>query len=197
MMKPLALTLALFATVSISAQPVTKPDLPVEPAPKAPISVEVKEQLNAAMPKYVPTAPVKKPDPFAVTTDIREQSYNRASDAEKAAGDETLELPKMTVKQQPRPRPRLGLAGDTTILGPKAMNEELARKNLSALDRSFLNRWTIPAWLGGQSAADRAREDYNVEQKRKFLDDVLAISRAVEQTDPAAAKALKDAANKP
>jgi hypothetical protein len=195
-MKLIALTLALTATISAFAQPAPTP-LPAEPAAKAPISAEVKEQLNAALPKYVPAPEVKKPDPFAATTTIREQSFNRASEAEKAEGDEVLELPKVTVKQQPKPRPRLGLAGDHTILGPKAFNEDLAKKNLSALDRSVLNKWTLPSWLGGQSAADRAREDYNIDQKRKFLDDVLTISKAVEQTDPAAAKALKEAAAKP
>jgi hypothetical protein len=193
-MKTFVPLLALSATVSVLAQPATTPTLPAEPAPKAPISSEVKEQLNAAMPKYAPAPPAKKPDPFAPAPDIREQSYNRASDAERAAGDEVLELPKVTVKQQPRPRPRLG---ETVILGPKAFNDELAKKNLSSFDRNVLNKWTLPSWLGGQSAAERAREDYDAEQKRKFLDDVLTISRAIEQTDPAAAKALKDAANKP
>jgi hypothetical protein len=100
-----------------------------------------------------------------------------------------LELPKMTVKQQPKSRPRLG---DHTILGPKAMNEALAKKNMTGLDRG-LNKFS----LGGQSAAERAREDYNIQQKRQFLDDVLTISKAAEQTDPANAKALREAAGKP
>ena len=105
---------------------------------------------------------------------------------------EVLELPKMTVKQRPRPR-----LGESVVLGPKAFNEELAKRNLSALDRSVLNKFTLPSWLGGVSAAERAREDYEIAQKRQFLSDVLTIARAAELTDPANAKALREAATKP
>jgi len=106
---------------------------------------------------------------------------------------EVLELPKMTVKQQPRPRPRLN-AIDTqaVMLGPKAFNLELAKKMTTGLDRG-LNSLS----LGGQSAAARAREDYNLAQKRQFMDDVLTIAKAAEQTDPANAQALRAAAAKP
>ena len=96
----------------------------------------------------------------------------------------------MTVKQQPRPRPRLG---DHTILGPKAFNDELAKKMTSGFDRA-INKFSL---LGGQSAAERAREEYNIKRKREFLDDVLTISKAAEVTDPANAKALREAAAKP
>ena len=188
-MKPLALTLTLIATVSALAQAVP------EPAPAA-------GPATVAAPKFV--APIR--NPFAPTAaairDIRQQSIDRAPANQlpenTPADPEVLELPKMTVKQQPRPRPRLN-ATDTkaVMLGPKAFNEELAKKNLTALDRGVLNKFTIPSWLGGVSAAERAREDYNIQQKRQFLDDVLTISKAAEQADPANAQALREAAGKP
>jgi hypothetical protein len=180
-MKPFALTLALIATVSAVAQAV--PDS----GPAA--TVPVPRIVPAIRNPFAPTA--------AEIRDIRQQSIERAPASQTEApppDSEVLELPKMTVKQQPRARPRLG---DHTILGPKAFNDELAKKNLSTLDRGVLNKFTLPAWLGGVSAADRAREEYNIVQKRQFLDDVQTISKAAEATDPANAKALRDAAQKP
>ena len=178
-MKPSVLLLALIATVSAAAQA-------ADPAPAPATTVPV--------PKI---APIK--NPFGPTAadirDIRQQSIDRApasqlSDNNPPPDSEVLELPKMTVKQQPKPRPRLG---DHTILGPKAFNEELAKKMTTGLDRG-LNKFSL---FGGQTAAERAREEYNAQQKRQFLDDVQTISRAAEATDPANAKALREAAGKP
>lgn len=166
--------LVLLATVSLRA---------ADPAPEAaaekpPLPAAAVEKLNDVLPRYNPP-PAPQP---------------RSDFGPKPGEADVLELPKMTVKQQPRPRPRIG---ESLILGPRAFNEELAKKNLSALDRGVLNKFTIPAWLGGVSAAERAREDYNLDQKRQFMDDVLTIAKAAEQTDPAAAKALREAAAKP
>ena len=177
-MKPFAATLALIATVSASAQtpPATPPAEPPRPAFVVP----------------------SKPNPFATTPDIYQQSIDRAPASQLRpenipADPEVVELPKMTVKQQPKPRPRLNLTETKAVmLGPKAFNEELAKKTTTGFDRG-LNKFS----LGGQSAAERAREEYNIQQKRQFLDDVLTISKAAEQTDPAAAKALREAAGKP
>ena len=186
-MKPSTLALALFATVSAVAQTPPAP----EPAPASPLSAEVAQQLNASLPKSIQSKPTA-----AAIADIRQQSIDRAPASQLGqentpADPEVLELPKMTVKQQPRPRPRLG---DHTILGPKAFNDELLRKNFTTLDRA-LNKFTLP--LFGSGAAERAREDYNIAQKRQFMDDVLTIAKAAEQTDPEAAKALREAAAKP
>ncbi len=181
-MKPSALLLALTVTVSVVAQT-------PEPAPATTPAV--------AVPKI---APIK--NPFGPTAaeirDIRQQSIDRApasqlQDNTPPPDSEVLELPKMTVKQQPRPRPRLnGVDTRAAMIGQKAFNEELAKKSTSGFDRA-LNKFS----LGGQSAAERAREDYNIRRKRQFLDDVLTISRAAEATDPANAKALREAASKP
>lgn len=172
-MKPTAQILGLWlllltATVRAEDAPATQPT----PAALAPLSrPEMEKLLSAARPQFSPPPEVK---PAA------------------EADPDVLELPKMTVKQRPRPR-----LGQSDILGPKAFNEELAKKNLGALDRGLLNKFTLPAWLGGVSAAERAREEYNLAQKRQFLSDVSTIAKAAEQTDPANAKALREAAAKP
>lgn len=171
-MRPSAFALVLLATVSAEAAETVPPrPEPVEgattPAPLSP--AEVENLLSAARPQFSPP-PEAKPAEEPNT--------------------EVLELPKMTVK--PRPRPRLG---ENIILGPKAFNEELAKKNLSTFDRSFLNKFTLP--LFGISAADRAREEYNIVQKQQFMSDVMTIARAAEVADPANAKALREAAAKP
>lgn len=186
-MKPFALTLALFATVSVQAQSPAP-----AAAPQPALSSEVQKALVESLPKRTPVSADK-------LADIRQQSIDRAPASQlnpenTPADPEVVELPKMTVKQQPRPRPRLN-AGETrnAILGPKAFNEELAKKKTTGFDRA-LNKFSL---LGGQSAAERAREEYNYQQKRQFLDDVLTISKAAELTDPENAKALREAAGKP
>lgn len=171
-MKLTVLAFALLATASADAAEPT-----AAPPPDA-LSADLARQLSDSLPKAAPPA---KPQATALTPGTTE-----------APGPEVLELPKMTVKQRPRPR-----LNPSEILGPKAFNDELAKKNLSAFDRNLLNKFTLPAWLGGVSAADRAREEYNLVQKRQFLSDVSTIAKAVGVTDPAAAKALLDAAAKP
>jgi hypothetical protein len=190
-MKTIALTLGLLATVSaLAQQPAAAPD----PA----LSAEVAKDLNASLPQAAPAKPTAE-----AIANIRQQSIDRAPASQLTpentpADPEVVELPKMTVKQQPKPRPRLGVTDTRALmLGPKAFNDELAKKNFSAVDHSLLNKFTLPSWMGGVTAAERAREDYNVEQKRQFLDDVLTISKAAEQADPANAKALREAAGKP
>ncbi len=165
-----ALLLGLLLT--IMAVPVRAEDAPASQSAPAPLPMtEAEKLLSAARPQFSPPAEAKPAE---------------------EPNAEVLELPKMTVKQRPRPR-----LGESVILGPKAFNEELAKRNLSALDRSVLNKFTLPSWLGGVSAAERAREDYEIAQKRQFLSDVLTIVRAAELTDPANAKALREAATKP
>src|SRR3954470_155294 len=120
-MKPRVLLLILVATVTAVAQHrrATNP------------------ASTVAVPKIVPVIrnPFGPAPTAAEIRDIRRQSVDRAPASQTdtpPADSDVLELPKMTVKQQPKPRPRLG---DHTILGPKAMNDELARKMTTGLDR--------------------------------------------------------------
>jgi len=192
-MQPSVIALALFATVSAAAvEPGPVDAGATTPAPTS-LSSQVAQQLAATLPGAAPAPAEARPAGLSSeATRAQPGSVSLAQAKEEAPNPEVLELPKMTVKQRPRPR-----LGEINVLGPKAFNEELARKNLSALDRSVLNKFTLPSWLGGVSAAERAREEYNIAQKQQFLSDVMTIARAAELADPANAKALREAATKP
>jgi hypothetical protein len=141
---------------------------PAAADPAAKLSPEVSQMLTANLPKYAPPAPAKP----AVE-----------------ASPDAIELPKMIVKQKRRPR-----LGDEVMMTNKAFNEKLAKEKTSSFDRDFLNKY---GFLGGSSAAERAREEYDLAQRDQMIQDVSVLAKAVEQEDPAAAKALRDAANKP
>ena len=170
MKTPALLFRFLFAMLAVAVRAEDAPA--TQPAPAAPASLtlsDMQKLLSAARPKFATPEEVKPaPEP----------------------NPDVVELPKMTVKQRPRPR-----LGQIEVMGPKAFNEDLAKKNLTKFDTAFLNRFTLP--LFGTSAAERAREDYNIAQKQQFLSDVLTIAKAAEIADPANAKALREAATKP
>jgi hypothetical protein len=130
-----------------------------------------REQLSATLPKYNPPPPA---DP---------------KQTDKVTNPDVLELPKMTVKQKPRPRLNADIVYTRQDLGDK-----LAKEKFSDLDRA-LNKFTLP--LFGAGMAERALEEHEREKKEQLNLDVLNLSKALEQADPAEAKALKDAAVKP
>ena len=105
------------------------------------------------------------------------------------ADPEVLVLPKMTVKQKPRPR----LNADI-VYAPKDLGSLLAKQKYTQLDQA-LNKFTLP--LFGQSLAERALEDHKREKKQALTDDVLNLSNALKETDPAEAKALEKAITMP
>jgi len=152
---------------------VPKPsDRPADAQP-AKISPELAQQLSSVLPKYAPPPPEpEKPKPL---------------DAD------VLELPKMTIH---KPRPRLRLTDDV-VMTTKAFNEKLAHESMSALDRNVLNKFSLPSWLGGQSAEDRARDEYERRKRDELAQQVSDLAKVVEVVDPAQAKALRDAASKP
>jgi hypothetical protein len=92
---------------------------------------------------------------------------------------------KVTPKQRPRLTPDL-------VVTNKGLEDKA-----SALDGKLLNKFTLPGWMGGQTAADRAREEQRLKQKEELTQDVNTIAKAVEAVDPAQAKALRDAVAKP
>jgi hypothetical protein len=160
------LFIALVATALAEDAP-AKPAAPA--ADTAPATA--REQLAATLPKYDPPPPA---DPKQL---------------DKPADPDVLELPKMTVKQKPRPRLNADIVYTRQNLGDK-----LAKENFSQLDR-VLNSFTLP--LFGAGMAERALEEHEREKKKQLNLDVLNISKALEQTDPAEAKSLKEAAPKP
>jgi hypothetical protein len=171
-MKPtaqfLGLLLAALAIPALAedtpAQPAKATTPPVAPAPAAPAADQF---LIPGLPKYNPPPPVEAQPASVPNPDV-------------------LELPKMVVKQKPRPR----LTPEITVTR-KAYGEQLAKEKFSSLDQA-LNKFTIP--LFGSSIAERALEEHEREKKAQMAGDVSNMVKALETTDPAEAKSLKEAA---
>jgi len=202
-MKPPAQFLGLlFATLSVTAlavdtppQPATAPapvaEKPAGPAvtPAAEVATPAKEAAPAAdLPAAAPAKAEPAVSPPDAPLNFTPLAHPKPED-NKPADPNTLELPKMVVKQKPRPR-----LTPEVMVTKQGLGEQLAKQKYSALDQA-LNKFTIP--LFGTSMATRALEDYEREKKAQMTADVLNLSKAVEQTDPAEAKALRDATTKP
>ncbi len=157
-------------------------DGPKKPAPTT-ASPDVAQRIQVGLPKYDPPPPApsepKPGDPVKPTTP---EDIARMANPDNA---DVLVLPKMTIKQKPRPRlnPQL-------VATPQALGADLYKQRASDLERA-LNKFTLP--LFGSSAEARALEEYRRERAKELNLDVLNISKALQQADPAAAKALKDA----
>jgi hypothetical protein len=166
---------ALIGLLCLALTQVTRAEeSPGQPAKNRPADAApeptIREQLAATLPKYTPPPPEAKPE-------------------DKPADPDVLELPKMVVKQRPRPR----LTPDVVVTR-QGLGEQLANQKFSELDR-ILNKFTLP--LFGSSMAERALDDYEREKKQQLNLDVLNLSKALETSDPSEAKALREAAAKP
>ncbi len=173
-MKPTAQLLGLLL-VALSAT-ARADDTPAQPAAKA------------ATPAAAPASAATTPAPFLIPG-LPPYSPPAEAQPAQAPNPDVLELPKMVIKQKPRPR-----LTPEIMVTKKAFGEQLAKEKFSALDQA-LNKFTLP--LFGTSLAERALEEHQREKKEQLASDVLTISKALETTDPAEAKALKDAAAKP
>jgi hypothetical protein len=172
----LALILAssLTAIAQLSPPPSAEAEkLATEPDAPAKLSPTVSKELTDKLPKYTPPAPEKAT--VAAPTD-----------------PEVLQLKKVTVT--PRKRPRLG---DDVMMTTKAYNDKLAKEKLSAFDRNVLNKFTLPSWFGGVSAAERARDEHDRDQRTQMANDVFGLAKVVEVSDPEQAKVLRDAMSRP
>jgi len=153
-------------------------DTPVTPAPTAqPAPVQAAPaprptNLLPGLPGYTPPPPAepKKLDQPAEDPDL-------------------LVLPTMQVKQKPRPR----LNADI-VYAPKDLGNLLAKQKFTQLDQA-LNKFTLP--LFGQSLAQRALDEHEREKKQELTLDVLNLSKALEEADPAEAQSLKEAITRP
>lgn len=171
-MRRLGLTLTLLlaaAPIWLRAQEAPAANQPTA-APK--VSASVTQSITAALPKYSPPKPVAEAQPA------------------NAPNPDVIELPKMKVSPKQRPR----LTPDVSLT-TKAFNEKLAHDKLSSFDRNVLNRYTLP--LFGTSAADRAREEYERAKKDQMAADVQHLAQVTEAIDPAQAKAMRQAIDKP
>jgi hypothetical protein len=189
-MKTTAQILGLLLTaLCVTARADDTPVVPPAATPPADATAPAKEIVPAA--DLSAEAPAKA-EAVAVTPPAAEVPFTPLANGkvdDKPADPNVLELPKMTVKQKPRPR----LAPEIMVTR-QAFGEELAKKKFSGLDQA-LNKFTIP--LFGSSLAERALEENEREKKAQLAADTAVIAKAVEQIDPAEAKALKEAATKP
>ena len=178
-MKTAVLPLSLFLAATLSAADTA----PAAPASSLEVAAEgdkassklspaVSQKVTAGLPAYSPAPPAPPPKPA------------------NAPNPDVLELPKITVKQRPRPR-----LSPEVVYTTNDFNEKLAKEKLSSFDRNVLNKYTLPFF--GVSAATRAREEYEREKKAQLVEDVSAVARATEVVDPEAAKSLRDAVNRP
>lgn len=162
----------LFAALAITALAADTPAATVPPAAASPVETNKSDPAVTPYVFQVPFTPL-----------------TNAKGDDKPADPAVLELPKMVVKQKPRPR-----LTPEIMVTRKAFGEQLAKEKFSGLDQA-LNKFTIP--LFGAGIAERALEEHEREKKEQLALDVLTISKALEQADPTEAKSLKDAATKP
>jgi hypothetical protein len=188
-MKPTAQLLGLlFATLAVTA---LAAETPAAPATEATAPALSPSNGPAATP---PTEPVKaEPAVPAVATPptavIPFSPLASGKVDDPPADPDVLELPKMVVKQKPRPR----LTPEIMVV-KQAFGEELARQKFSQLDQ-LLNKFTLP--LFGSSLAERALDEHEREKKQEMKLDVLNMVQALETADPTEAKSLKEAATRP
>jgi len=162
--------LAALTVTALAQEPAPEPKISADnPAAQKP-SPAVSEQITAGLPKYTPAPPQKPQEPVM------------------APNPDVLELPKMTVKQKPRPR----LTPDL-VSSKKDIGADWAKHNFTGLDQA-LNKFTLP--LFGTSIEARAYEEYLRARQEQVNSEVSNISKALEVVDPKEAKALRDAATK-
>lgn len=172
MKPPVKILGLLFAALTVTA---LAEDTPAAPVPSA----------------VTPPVETKKADP-AVTPYVFQVPFTPLANAkgdDKLVDPAVLELPKMVVKQKPRPR-----LTPEIMVTRKAFGEQLVKEKMTGLDQA-LNKFTIP--LFGAGIAERALEDHEREKKEQLAKDTAVISKALESVDPTEAKSLKDAAAKP
>jgi len=191
----------LLASLSVTALAEDKPAAPApeaSPPPAATPAGETKKTEATAV--TAPAEPAKAETPAGTTPALSQPNGTPAAPVpftplangkvdDKPADPDVLELPKMVVKQKPRPR-----LTPEIMVTRKAFGEDLARQKFSTLDQ-VLNKFTLP--LFGTSMAQRALEDFDREKKEQLNKDVSNIAKALETVDPTEAKSLKDAAARP
>jgi hypothetical protein len=139
-------------------------------------SPAVSRQIISGLPKYDPQ----------VIIDTEKAKAEPVT----APNPDVLVLPKMVVKQKPRPR----LTQDVVYKDKKDFGAIFAKQNYSQLDQA-LNKFTLP--LFGTSLEARAYDDFQRMKNEQMNQDVKHLSDVVKEADPAEAKALRDAVAKP
>jgi len=186
----------LLASLSVTALSEDKPVVPATeatPPPAATPAGETKKTEATAVTAPAEPAKAEIPSgnpalvPQAAPVPFTPLANGKVDD--KPADPDVLELPKMVVKQKPRPR-----LTPEIMVTRKAFGEDLAKQKFSTLDQ-VLNKFTLP--LFGTSMAQRALDDFDREKKEQLNKDVSNIAKALETVDPTEAKSLKEAAGRP
>lgn len=174
----LGLMLSAFSVTALAEDKPVPPAAATVPPAVSPLGEPKKAETVAITPPATPPAAQVPFTPLA----------NGKVD-DKPADPDVMELPKMVVKQKPRPR-----LTPEIMVTKKAFGEDLAKQKFSALDQA-LNKFTLP--LFGTSLAERALEDYEREKKEQLNADVQNMAKALDTVDPNEAKSLRAAAAKP
>lgn len=172
----------LFAALTVTA---LAEDTPAAPLPAAPIPPAETKKTDLPAEASAKAEPAVNPNVFTIP--FTPLANAKADD--KLVDPNVLELPKMVVKQKPRPR-----LTPEIMVTRKAFGEQLVKEKMTGLDQA-LNKFTIP--LFGAGIAERALEDHEREKKEQLAQDTAVIAKALESVDPNEAKSLKDAATKP
>lgn len=143
-------------------------------------SEETKAKVLADAPKYDP----------AIHAAAEKQKQE-----EGAMEDEIVVLEELTVQEKSVRR-----LEEESLFKRGAWDKELKKRELSELDRLLLNRYTLSANFGGigigvagaQSAADRAREEYNARKNREFQERAKNFSDVLKTTDEKEANDLRE-----
>ncbi|MDQ5980748.1 MAG: hypothetical protein QG602_3726 [Verrucomicrobiota bacterium] len=173
----------ILLALTVSARADDKPAPPPAPEqPAAPTNTVPARPADPERTNLLPGLPAYAPPPPPAPKQLDQPNTPTDPDV--------LVLPKMTVKQKPRPR----LNSDIVYASDKDLGNVLAKQKYTQLEQA-LNKFTLP--LFGQSLAERALEDHKREKKQALTDDVLNISNALKDADPAEAKALEKAVTMP
>jgi hypothetical protein len=151
---------ALLSTSSISVA-----------ADRITLSPETRGKLRSVLPHYTPTI-AGRPDPGKARPRALSRSPNVALS------------PRATVQERILRRMKADAFYEQGVF-----DRELVKRELSVLDRYFLNRFTLP--LFGVSQETRARQAYLERQHRQFRNEVNAFARVVALTNPQEAASLR------
>ena len=182
----LGLMLSAFSVTALAEDKPVPPAAATVPPAVTPLGEPKKAETVAITPPATPPA-LSPPNGPAAQVPFTPLANGKVDD--KPADPDVMELPKMVVKQKPRPR-----LTPEIMVTKKAFGEDLAKQKFSALDQA-LNKFTLP--LFGTSLAERALEDYEREKKEQLNADVQNMAKALETVDPNEAKSLRAAAAKP
>ncbi len=116
---------------------------------------------------------------------VSEDEARRANDEAARADPDLVLLPEMTVMEH-----TLFRMEEDSLLQKGAFDEELIKRELSAFDRYFLNRYTIP--FIGVSKAVRAREAYLARKNEELQNRMARLAGLVARLDPAEAREFRE-----